>query len=252
MKPTATDPGGERFRCQVCGRLVAVLISLLGDGFCPACGSHLWARPPADRTVAAVARRIDDLAGQLRRDRFSRQWIVDLCGTACTDEDFAEIVKLDKIEELLLNDTAVTDASLPRLARQTNLEVLDLDGTSITDAGLIELGGLSRLELLSLAGTRVTDFGLAYLEPLEAVWCLDLDDADLDGSGLRRLVRWRDLEWLSLRSTDIGDTALPHLLAFRGLKWLDVQKTRITLNGYLTLKRELSGCRIAWSRRRAS
>lgn len=252
MRPTATDPEGERFRCQICGQLVAVLITLLGDGFCPVCGSHLWARPPADRTVAAVARRIDDLAGQLRRDRFSHQWIVDLCGTACADGDLAEIVKLDGIEELLLNDTAVTDAGLPGLARQTSLEVLDLDGTSITDAGLLELGGLSRLEMLSLGGTPVTDFGLAYLEPLEAVWCLDLEDAELDGSGLRRLRSWKTLEWLSLRSTDVGDTALAHLLPLRGLKWLDIQETPMTLTGYLTLSRELPACRIAWSRRASS
>lgn len=252
MKPTTTDPGGERFRCPLCGRLVAIFITLLGDGFCPACGSQIWGRLPPDRAVAAISRRIDDLGGQLRRDRYSHQWVVDLCGTACANGDLAEILKLDGIEELLLNDTAVTDAGLPGLARQTSLEVLDLDGTSITNAGLLELGGLSRLEVLSLAGTSVTDFGLAYLEPLEAVWCLDLEDTEVDGSGLRRLRSWRNLEWLSLRSTDVGDTALALLLSLRGLKWLDIQETPMTLTGYLKLSREMPACRIAWSRRASS
>jgi hypothetical protein len=85
-------------------------------------------------------------------------------GARISDAGLVHLYKLDRLQELCLDNTGVTDAGLVHLKKLDRLERLSLNNTAITDAGLKHLKELRRLRSVHLLGTKVTAQGIADLK----------------------------------------------------------------------------------------
>ena len=245
MKPASLVPDGEHHTCPVCCAFVVCVVTLLGDTFCPVCGSQFWVRLPLSRDGEVVARRIQEHGGRVEVDGLTSQWNVDLRGTGVGDDFVAGLLRLGSVAELLLNDLPITDGVVDALCGLDELEVLELDGMRISDAGVRTLtGALKRLEVLTLTDTSIGDAGLEELARLRRLWCLDLDRTAITDGGLRWLGSCRRLEWLLLNGTQVTDAGLELLTDLASLQRLEIRETDVTLAGVDRFRNHLPRCDI--------
>lgn len=89
------------------------------------------------------------------------------------------VFKTDTVVLQMANED-VTDETLGYLQRMDRLEELDLDNTKISDAGLAAIGELKSLRVLRLAGTKISDDGFKkHLSPLENLKQLNLRNTEI-------------------------------------------------------------------------
>jgi hypothetical protein len=105
-----------------------------------------------DRTVAEVAQ----LRPTLR--------LLDLSGTAVTDEGLAALGGLHNLRSLAVRDTPLTDKCCRYLAALESLRFLSINGTAITDQGASKLSPLKHMVSLNARHTAITDVGKRQLE----------------------------------------------------------------------------------------
>ena len=80
------------------------------------------------------------------------------------DKFGAEEGRLEKLEELLLDENATTDGGLTELGKLKSLKKLTLRGCEdVSDTGLVELESLQNLLWLDVTGTNVTQAGIERL-----------------------------------------------------------------------------------------
>ena len=124
---------------------------------------------------------------------------LDIEAMRLTDEKFAALAGLTKLESLKLHGNRITDLS--PIARLTNLRTLDISANPIADLRLRPVIELTNLTALSAGGIGLTDLrplaGLVDLQYL-ALWGNQIDDL----SPLAGLVQ---LETLNLRNNKIVD-----------------------------------------------
>ena len=123
-----------------------------------------------------------------------------------TDDQFAALGGLTKLESLKLHGNSITDLS--PIARLTNLRTLDISSNPIADLRLRPVVELPNLTALSASNIGLTDFrplaGLVNLQYLE-LWSNDIDD-------IRPIANLVNLQHLRLSTGDIAD-----LTPFAGL-----------------------------------
>jgi hypothetical protein len=110
--------------------------------------------------VVSDASNVDSLLiGHLNQVR-----ILDLHGSALTDDGLSCLRSLTRVENIQLRGTKVTDVGLGQLEGFASLALLDISETGVSDAGLNRLKLLPHLEWLNLRGSRVTDVGVRSLQ----------------------------------------------------------------------------------------
>ena len=102
--------------------------------------------------------------------------VLDLTGSAITDEGLGAIGRYTRLRRLRVGETNVTDAGLAGLSGLDDLESLDLHMTGVTDEGVRALADLDRLSSLYVWRTKVTPTGAAWLRA-GAPW-LEVDLGD--------------------------------------------------------------------------
>lgn len=143
-----------------------------------------------------------------------------------TNEDLAEVAKLDQLKELLLTSAIhITDDGIARLKGLERLEFLRLVGAQMSDVGAANLKQMQRMKRLHLERTQIGDLGLAQLQGMTELRDLDLVDTNVTDAGLEHLQAFELLEELNLASTKITDKGLPKLAALTNLKVLTLVYT---------------------------
>jgi uncharacterized protein (TIGR03067 family) len=210
-----------------------------------------------------AAPEIKKLGGEVTRDEESPGKpvvLVNLSGTAITDDQLACLGGLSDLRELDLGRTRITDKGLVHLRGLTSLQTLslvrtpvsgeglahlkglrDIRGlylvrTQVTDANLIHLKGVTSLRELTLVRTPVTDAGLAHLKGLTDLRLLNLTGTNVTDRGLADLKELTNLDTLSLARTGVTDEGLAALKGSKGLRVLDLLSTRVAGTGLAQLK----------------
>lgn len=133
--------------------------------------------------------------------RFPRVEILELTGTAITDEDLTLVRRMNRLTSLHLNKTAIGDQGIAQLVSLRRLESLHLADSKITDASLKDLANLRQLVILDISSTKLTSdlSELARLGRLE--WIL------LNGHtlGLERAAQIRQFPKISRITVKPGD-----------------------------------------------
>jgi len=124
-------------------------------------------------------------------------------GDRLSDDEFAAVAAMPRLEFLAVGGAAVTDRGLESASELRELQHLSLSGTEISDAGLVHLRGLPKLERLYLVRTGVTGAGLAHLATLVNLTHLYLNETAVTDAGLAHLSELTHLERLSLEGTAV-------------------------------------------------
>jgi hypothetical protein len=124
-----------------------------------------------------------------------------------TDVQF--LVKLSKLQRLVLGGVKTTDEHLAMIGRLPRLEAFTTAGPELTDAGIAHLEGLKSLKSLfiMLAG-KLTNEGLAHLESLSNLEDLSLSGLAINNVGLGHLRKLPKLKKLSITRGDLDDATL--------------------------------------------
>jgi hypothetical protein len=205
------------------------------------------------RREDALLRRITAMKGQVLYVDRSPHWFWNLFGERIAqrassiiiynvkefdDKEFAEVVLLNHLEQLILNRTSITNSRIDRLDNLTGLVHLELTGTSIsqpppvsrmpnlitlnlmkTNVTSLDASGLNRLEYLGLAETEFNDDSLAALAPLPRLKTLDLtgsmDRRMFSDKGIAHLSpeKFPNLTRIYLRGTNVTEVGIANLQA---------------------------------------
>jgi len=162
--------------------------------------------------------------------------VLELPGSAISDEGMSSLAGLANLREVKLSDTAISDAGVRPLLGLESLVRLDLRDTQVsgsaflegsprnlaqlylslvTDAGMEAIGRMDSLRVLGLIGTNVTNVGLAHVRNLKRLERLTLGSAE--------------------GSPPFNDQSLGHLRELTGLKHLTVFDDDTTPGGWLDL-----------------
>ena len=117
-------------------------------------------------------------------DRQQHVYSVDLRLAGVIDKTDAALLLVDQLPRLAvlqLSGTAVTDQRLRSIAGCRSLSLLALSQTSIGDQGLVHLTRLSRLQRLFAAETSITSGGLEHIAKLRRLEILDLSKTKIAG-----------------------------------------------------------------------
>jgi hypothetical protein len=110
-----------------------------------------------------------------------------------TNEGFAHLANLKRLEELNLDSTSVTDRGIAALARLPRLRALSATGTALSDASIPSLCQIQSLEKLEIYGTHITDAGarrLAELPKLKELWLPFNSVSEKTAESLREQIAW--------------------------------------------------------------
>jgi hypothetical protein len=100
--------------------------------------------------------------------------VLDLYGSAVTDDGLLPLSGMPELEHLHLGRTRLNGRGLVCLAGLQRLRILSVEDTDVDDAAVRHLVALRALRRLALSGTRVTTWGLAELSAglpaLDELW----------------------------------------------------------------------------------
>lgn len=170
--------------------------------------------------------------------------IVQLGGTAVTDDGLASLKDKSTVEMLYLDRCDVTDNGLDHLAGLTNLQVLVLENSLVTGDGLAKLTPLTELRTLNLARCTLTDEQLKSLTELANLEVVTLIRTGLKGDGLAHLRPLEKLRVLNISYNPMSEESLTHLYGAPTLKMLYVRGIRTTEDSIRALKDTLVSCAV--------
>lgn len=184
---------------------------------------------------------------------------LELRDTSITPEGLEILVKLEKLQELVLlgRDLGPTgfaaltalpklrrlelsgdveNARLPGLGALAGLHVLRLRHPQLDDRVTEELAELGELEVLDLSGSRISDVGLAQLGKLRSLRELYLSGTRVTNRGLAHVASLPDLEVLSIDHTDVVDEGVAAFANHPSLRELRLGSTLVTDAAIETLR----------------
>ena len=110
---------------------------------------ELWVGPPiGEKGMAIIAKmpKLSTLVAVITRDdalvplkEIRNPVTLNLSNSRITDAALAHVVKLPKLQNLMLYRTPITDASLPYLKRLKRLKLLEVGGTDLSEAAIGQL-----------------------------------------------------------------------------------------------------------------
>ena len=165
--------------------------------------------------------------------------IMDLNGSAVTDDGLKNLAKLPQIESLSLVGTKVTDVGLTVTTQLPELRSLNLGAFAVNASMMATLSKLEKLEVLGLEGAKVTDNDLPPLENLAELKELNLSATPITDNAFKILGRLKKLEILKVAYTSINGSGMQYMKRKKsevGLRVLDAKKTRFGEQGLQYIK----------------
>ena len=147
-----------------------------------------------------------------------------------------ELVKLPKLERLVLDELKIGDAELELMAGAQSLSSLSVVKTRIQGAGFAALAGLPALKELFIGFTPLDDAGLRVIAKLPHLEVLKLAPSNVTDAGIKRLARHPRLRVLDASRTRITDAVVPALLEAPALRTLTLRGTAISETGLSRLR----------------
>ncbi|MFO0871702.1 MAG: hypothetical protein U0935_22490 [Pirellulales bacterium] len=175
---------------------------------------------------------------------FPKLNVLQLSGTAVTNEGLAAIASLQTLEMVYLDRTDIGDAGLEHLKGLENIVVLVLERSQVTGAGLATLGSLKELRTLNLAWCPVTDAQLEACLKFENLEVATLHHTGINGEGLVHLRPLKKLRVLNISDNPVDEEQLLHLQGAPTLKMLYVRGFKTTDATIQTLKDTLISCAV--------
>jgi hypothetical protein len=163
-----------------------------------------------DLRLAGVADKLDQAFHWL--NQLPSLAIVQVSGTAVTDQQLGLIAGCRSLSMLGISQTAIGDEGLGHLTRLTNLERLFAADTCITSAGLERIAKLRRLQILELSRTKIGG-DLAALADLDNLQHLLLSDVALGAEAIDTIVQMEGLRRLTITGNAVESTAITKLRA---------------------------------------
>ncbi len=164
-----------------------------------------------------------------------------------SDADLEKLAARVSVKELDLNDNiTVTDAGLAHISKIQRLEELFLDDTNITDKGVKFLRS-TKLTQLNLWNTQVSDVSLNYISEIKSMTQLHLKGCSrVTDSGVAKLAKLQNLWMLNLTNCrGITNASLVALAKCPSLRYLQVfDCPNITANGVKDFQKQLPGCEV--------
>lgn len=173
----------------------------------------------------------NDSMGKVVEARFYRE--------NATDDDFAILEPMKKMESLHLDHTKATGAGLVHIAGLANVKKIYFNKSPIDDANLVHILGLNNLVELNLYHTNVTDAGLVHVARLTKLKRLTLDYTSVTDAGLIHLAQLTELKTLQLSHTFVTDAGLCQLAGLTKLEDLDLCETKVTEQGEAAVRKLL-------------
>jgi hypothetical protein len=194
---------------------------------------------PEQFASISALREIEQLGGHVSTDASAVRATLEvfLAGSSFSDNGFASLTRLTRMQGLDLSSTDITPAGLAQLTVLTELDWLDLTATDTNDTGLVHVGRLTKLHRLELMQASVTSAGLANLAGLTNLTDLNVSEMGITDAGIAHIARLKKLQSLNLRETCVSDAGLVHLEGLTNLEWLDLSRTGLTDAGLKPLKR---------------
>lgn len=196
---------------------------------------------------------------------------LELVGNPLTDEDFAQIVSLTKLEVINITGTQITDDGFRCFNQMPNLAVMVMDkmghlqgkgfkyvnrnsireikanGSNIGYYAFQSLGGSESLETLWLNGARVTDNAMQGIGRCPNLTTLRLERNDLTNKGIGYLKNHQKLESLVLSgNTRLNNQALGHLTKCNSLKMVNVSGTTCSTDVVEEFHKYVPDCKIVF------
>jgi len=105
----------------------------------------------AEADQKALVTRVEQLVGQVTKNKSGEIIAIDLDNRAATDNDLKLLAAAPSLEKLAVWGVGISDAGIDHLLSLKKLSELELLNTRITDAGLAKLVALKKLaaELLN-------------------------------------------------------------------------------------------------------
>ena len=154
---------------------------------------------------------------ELVTQHFPNLVVLGLGRTPVADAGVKELTKLPQLAVLDLSGTAITNEAAESLSAIQRLRTLMLSNTKFGDAGVQQLTALPSLEILNVGGTSLTNEGIAALAKISSLKQLDLSRTAIGGPCLGPLLRLNQLRSLALDGTqaqfdtDAGLSRFAHL-----------------------------------------
>ncbi|CAI5476429.1 unnamed protein product [Closterium sp. Yama58-4] len=138
-------------------------------------------------------------------------------GTATADAALEGVARLEKLQDLVLNQTKITDVGIAKLQGLSALKTLYIGSVSITSASMVHVGKLTSLERLALHGTGVREDGLRHLTALTALKLFTLPPGMTD-SGMKLLRNMKALETVGIWKARVTASGVKWLLGLKRLQ----------------------------------
>ena len=166
-------------------------------------------------------------AGVTELPKLPQLAVLDLSGTAITDEAAESLSAMQGLRTLLVSDTKLGDAGIQHLTALPSLEILNLSGTSLSNDGVTALTKIQSLKKLNLSRTAIAGPCLGPLLRLVELRSLALDGTQADFDTEAGLDGFGRLAHLSLRQRAIGKAAIQDLQHCDPLQSLDLDRCEI-------------------------
>jgi hypothetical protein len=159
--------------------------------------------------------------------KLSQLAVVDLSGTAITDQAAESLGAMQRVRTLILSNTKLGDAGIQQLTALRSLEILDVSGTSMTSDGVAAIAKIGWLKKLNLSRTAIAGPCLGPLLRLTELRSLTLDGTQAEFDTDAGLAGFEHLAHLSLSERAIGKAEIQDLQRCEPLQSLDLDRCEI-------------------------
>ena len=166
-----------------------------------------------------------------------------LGGTNVTDEGLSHLRDVENLTFLWLSNTEITGRGLDYLVRLPRLNGVVIHGTRITDDDLKKIAAFPSLELVGLDSSQFTQTGADHLRGCAQLDRLTIRNADEES--VARLQGFTQLSFLYLDGEDVTDRSVPVLSQLTGLQGLTLLDSQLSKEGLDSLQKSIPACSIS-------
>lgn len=161
-----------------------------------------------------------------------------------TDESIEQLAHSPRLNYVILTSSLVTDQGLEHLKNCTRLRTLSITSPLVTDAALAPLAQCQSLKSLCLTSNRITDAGMASLDNFHNLNSLTIVSSTITDAGIAQLQIPPALPFLGFTNSQITDAGLEYFTGAKQLQYLLLMQSKITPAGIATLKQALPNLEI--------
>src|SRR6266511_2850138 len=152
--------------------------------------SPLTELPALERLTLTGVHMTDETMAILKRmQKLRTLWIA----RSVTDAGLVHLTKLERLEELIVQDASLRGVGLKHLLSLKSLRSIDFSYSRFTNDSLSHIGQLKQVRTVTMRTCNLTDCDLRHLSKLTEIQALNLCDNRISNLGLHHIAQMRDL-----------------------------------------------------------